>query len=277
MTGLFIKSPAESFAVEVATTEFARYQADANNAELLDSGSKVAEEEVNIAVQSAYTESLLEFSVPFECCRVPAVILTKYNTMTVEEQVEYESKVLEAIIAKEKVRLIAKLAVKKESPEDYSKGFGGTEADSKNEKDAAALLRGTAGAIEEEEADPYLRRPRISRPEQHRWLKQAGHWKKFPGADCVMYIHCLSRDIVSIRPAEYEDEPEAAAASDSGDAERVHPAHGLPFCTLSELPAESDRIIAETNKTPLVLDTSPEHNAATFFAYKARLEVTSLH
>lgn len=53
----------------------------------------------------------------------------------------------------------------------------------------------------------------------------------------------------------------------------VHPAHGLPFCALVDLPAEIDRIIEQTKKTPLILDISPERNVATFYSYKAHLEV----
>jgi hypothetical protein len=52
-----------------------------------------------------------------------------------------------------------------------------------------------------------------------------------------------------------------------------HPSHGLPYCSLADLPAELDRIISETKKTPLILDPSAEQQAASFFNYKARMEV----
>ena len=55
--------------------------------------------------------------------------------------------------------------------------------------------------------------------------------------------------------------------------EEAHPSQGLPFCTLAELPATIDRMLENDGKTILLLDNSPEQHAASYFSYKAMMEV----
>jgi hypothetical protein len=78
------------------------------------------------------------------------------------------------------------------------------------------LLRGDTtpgdGAGAGAEACPYLLPPHIDNIMQHIWLKKYGKWKKFNGADCIMYINVLSRDIGN-RPADYEDEIEVGSVN----------------------------------------------------------------
>ena len=154
---------------------------------------------------------------PLEECRIPAVVIHKYIALDLDERRQFENKVVDAINAKEKERLKLKQATRHETSADYDKGFGGTEADSKNEKEAAALLRGDTGADGADgDGNPLLRPPLIDGMWQHRWLKQVGKWKKFDGADCTMYINVLSRDIGN-RPSDYEDEVEVVLFLESDE------------------------------------------------------------
>lgn len=171
----------------------------------------LAAESVQAGLRALYAAAAAEADTPLELCRIPAVVIHKYLHLSDDEKKEYEGHVVDAINAKEKERQKQKQAAKKETSEDYAKGFGGTEADSRNEKEAAALLRGAAETEEEAETSPFLRPPLIESTWQHLWLKSAGRWKKFSGADCIMYINVLSRDIGN-RPADYEDEVEVRGA-----------------------------------------------------------------
>ena len=59
-------------------------------------------------------------------------------------------------------------------------------------------------------------------------------------------------------------------------SEYVHPSLGLPYCTLPDLPATIDSLLAENKgKTILLLDDSTEQHAASYFSYKARMEDVS--
>lgn len=191
----------------VAATATATADEDGNHTpQLLNS---VESDTVQSSLRAIYTTAGEEMDVPIESCRIPAVLLYKYQHMSLDERQDFESKVVEAINAKERERRRLKLATKKETSEDFAKGFGGTEADSRNEREAAALLRGDTGtgAGEGSELNPHLTPPRIESALDHIWLKEIGKWKKFTGADCIMYINVLSRDIGN-RPADYEDEVE---------------------------------------------------------------------
>ncbi len=200
------------FAVAVVKAFYSRYEADSCDPDQQSETSSLpAEGELRDELQAVYNDAIADYETPFEHCRNVAVILYKFSLMSDEEKSEYEHKVLEAIQITEQERLKTKLAQKKP---DYERSFGGTEADSKNEKDAAALLRGNAGgSVEDDDSNSILRKPRTTRAQHVRWLRSSSRWKKFQGADCVMYIHCLSREVVSIKPSEYEDEPEVLFAS----------------------------------------------------------------
>jgi hypothetical protein len=56
--------------------------------------------------------------------------------------------------------------------------------------------------------------------------------------------------------------------------EELDPSNGLPAVDLGDLPQEVERVIRELNKTPLIIDTSPEQGTRTFYSYKAMLEVS---
>lgn len=89
-------------------------------------------------LQSLYLKAKEEEALPIEECKCPSVIMFKYESMEPDARNKYKQQIIDAFMAVENSR-IAKGPTKKE---DYSKSFGGTEADSKNEKEAAALLRG---------------------------------------------------------------------------------------------------------------------------------------
>jgi hypothetical protein len=148
-----------------------------------------------------------EYNVPISECTQPLVMLTKYRNMNFDEKKAYNDSVVAAIVELEKKRareIKAKRA--KEGTEDYSKSFSGTAEDTKAEREAAAVMRGSDGAASAEQDNPLLRRPVITYAFEERALRKGGVWKKYMGAECFMYIHTLLRDIVSVRPEDYEDE-----------------------------------------------------------------------
>lgn len=274
------QTPAEVFGLRVVTEEYERFRSTraARDAPGDDDGGELPpidleSEDLHMYLSGLYSSAGSEMDTPIEYCRLPAVLLHKYNNLSDDERKVYESNVVDAINAKEAERRRLKQATKRETSEDFAKGFGGTEADSKNEREAAALLRGDVGVDMDAEMSPYLSPPDIPGIQQHLWLKQFGRWKKYNGADCIMYINVLSRDIGN-RPADYEDEVEAAGFE--AEEAAVHPSRGLPFCSLPELPATIDRLLLEGGgKTILILDDSVEQHAASYFNYKAMMEVCS--
>ena len=63
------------------------------------------------------------------------------------------------------------------------------------------------------------------------------------GADCYMYINVLSKSIVSIRPDDYEDDPEELMALERRRAEEIarqmEDSNGLPSWALPNVRYES--------------------------------------
>ena len=163
-------------------------------------------------LKAIYSKALQEFENPLEDCRCPAVILLKYSRLTEEEKKEFNDAVVGAIIEKEKIR---KKAIDNTKAVDYSQSFGGTADDTKNEKEAAALLRGHEGVAEEEV--PILRKPDCLSKFDIENLRKAGVWKRFMGAQCFMFIHTLTKDIEGVRPSDYIDEESDASKTSSGN------------------------------------------------------------
>ncbi len=209
----------------------------------------------------------LESSV--STCSFPAATAYIYSKLTDVDRKEFNDSVLEAIEYKEKLNRKQKAS---EKPADYSKSFGGTEADTKAEKEAAMLMRG--GKEAEDESNPLLKAPAFSNKFEHYRLRKVGKWCKFMGLGCYMYMNTLSKEILSIRPDDYEEE-QADNSSASAVIEK-DPANGLPTIDLIDLPEEIDRIINECNETPLIIDTSAEQNVRTFFSFKGHLEDVSV-
>ncbi len=128
--------------------------------------------------------------------------------------------------------------------------------------------------MEEDTNYPALLKPHITHDYQHNALHTAGKWTKYFGSGgCYMYIHILTRDIVSLRPEEYEEISADISNLNTENEIIKDPANGIKRIELSELPAEVDRIIKETNRTPLIFDCSKSQPVRSFYTYKGHLEV----
>lgn len=222
-------------------------------------------EALNQILRNIHSQAKLEVDLPLEECTSPAVVAFKYKGLSQEEKDGFNGQVVGAILEKEAIR---KRLLAKKPVDDYSQSFGGTAADTKNEKEAADLMRGGQKAAEEE--PPLLKRPTSSNLFDGLILRKAGVWKKFLGAECYLFIHTLTRDVEGVRPSDYVEEEEGTK-SDQVVEER-DPANGLLSIELPDLPATIDRIVTETKKTPLILDPLGV-GARSFFEYKGILEV----
>ncbi|KAJ8600327.1 hypothetical protein CTAYLR_000645 [Chrysophaeum taylorii] len=173
--------------------------------------------------------------VEFEVARIKA--------MSDEEREEEAKVALAEAIERDKE------ALKQRSEGDYSKSFSGSKKDSKEEKEAASLLRGEA------EAEILL----VDFGEHREEIEALGKWLKFLGsAGCYLYVHSLTRELRSTRPVEEVIEVKKTERS------------GLPEIRLSEVPEEVARVVAAA-KTPLLLDASEARNVATFYKFKGVL------
>lgn len=226
-------------------------------------------------MSAIYQSALQEFDKPFEQCRCPAVILYRYAKMTEEQLKELHASIIENATAREKA--IAKKAAANSKPADYSQSFGGTAADTKNEKEAAAILRGESGNEEEDISAlyPFLAHPTIEHSYDHQQLRRHGKWGKvLGGTGCYIYLHYLTKEVVSNRPEDFEEEVVATnGAGGAGAVEEKDPANGLRRVDLDQLPLEVDRMVKEGKKTPLLVDTSKTGAVRAFYTYKGMLEV----
>ena len=215
------------------------------------------------------------------------LILARWIAQTVEEQGAYLESFLGAVLAQDK-KLRPKAAVA-----DYSKSFSGSAADTKAEKDAAALMRNDGGGAAHEDderkdvGDPLLCPPKLGRDARDLngksldriLLRRSAPWLRFMSAsDCVLYVHVLTKEIVSVRPDEYDESSDIpsrgactkAQTGSPASADEADVARGLPTCTAATLLATIDDIIA-AGETPLILDPHNEQAVRTFFQYKGRL------
>lgn len=91
-----------------------------------------------------------------------------------------------------------------------------------------------------------------------------------------MYCHTLTRNIVSLRPDDYEDEEVAEIGRDAGEEAIKDPANGLQSCLITDLPKTLDDLIANgETKTPLILDGTTDSQCLAFYSMKASLEDVS--
>ena len=107
----------------------------------------------------------------------------------------------------------------------------------------------------------------------HFCLKSYTFSNRTGASGCFMYFHFLTKDVVSIRPDEY-DEPVVVAVA-AAEVEEKDIANGLPKVTVADMPSEVDRLINELKRTPLLIDTSESQVVRTFYTYKAMLEDVS--
>lgn len=257
------QSPIDLFAFLVAKQEFERLSQASSRQE---APLVLSDANLHDRLAFVYNQAKLEYETPVEECRLPAVILFKYKALNQDEKKAFDDNIVMAITEKENLR---RIKIEKEKAIDYSQTFGGTADDSKNEREAAALLRGNDGNSEDDIL--ILRKPETKAYEDAESLRSTGKWKKFMGAHCFMFIHTLTRDIEGIRPYDYEDEVDDSAGGNEAESVR-DPANGLPSVLLADLPAEIERIVTVDKMTPLILDPL-DIGARAFYSYKARLEV----
>ena len=167
--------------------------------------------ELHSWAEDIYNHALKESALPISECSHPSVIAYKYSLLTEDEKKTFQQDVLAAAKLKDKKTHKAC----KPKPEDYSKSFGGTEMDSKNEHEAADLLRGEqAKHVMEDEAFRILQPPQLPHPAQLAALRKCAHWMKFLShSGCYLYLHPLTRDLVAVRPEDFVDEDEKTSQS----------------------------------------------------------------
>jgi hypothetical protein len=305
------QDPCDIFAFTVAQAEFQRIsrqhqQVDANNNNISSSDNSSSssnndsennpatanttttftgtEEELNTRLLQIFESAKLEYETLLEDCRCPAVVIHKYGALDTEAKKTFHAAIVNYLLDYEKANASANNKKKSATTEDYSKSFGGTADDTKNEKEAANILRGgdaegsssnphaQANATALHSSCPFMIPPTIGGPLDKVFLRRASVWKKYMGGmGCYMYVNVLTKEIVSRCPEDEivePDENELNTAND-GAAEAVKdPANDLLAVTLAELPAAIDRIINEQKKTPLVLDPR-DVGARAYFTYKA--------
>ena len=240
---------------------------------LSDSGLSDVELQSHLA--DVFTTALNDFTCESVLdCVEPCSILVKIDGIQkADVRKDVMSIIFDALTLKEKGK---KAPV---GDADYSKGFSGSAADTKAEKDFEKMMREAGGGEDPDEFAqfPVLRPPRIRYREQEAALRVAGPWCRVLSASgCYMYCHCLTRAVVSIRPDEYEDDDGTGGLGEEGgggaDEVPLDPANGLQSCHITELPAMLDRLLESGQKTPLVLDGTEGHLTLTFFSMKAMLE-----
>jgi hypothetical protein len=237
------------------------------------------EQQIYIRMEEIRRNAFLEKDLSLLECRCPEVIHYKYSNLSEQERKSFNNSMLELIVEKDK----SKKSTSKPSSTaaDYSKSFGGTADDTKNEKEAAEILRGSAtnndnpsGSGSNSFLGDLFIYPVCKYHSQSVMLKKNGKWLRFlsVSAGCYMYFHNLTKELISIRPEDYEDEVVELVEDKK---EEIDVSNGLPKIPFSQLPAEIERIVKEEQKTPLIIDTSPNDVARTFFTYKACLEDAS--
>ena len=125
-----------------------------------------------------------ENSLEFHKCRCPAVILYKYQNLEEKEKKDYQDSLISSVVEREKK---SEKKVKSSSSEDYSKSFGGTAEDTRNEKEAAELMRGTDNGNGEanDSETPILISPNIGGLYERFSLRKEGRWFKYLGKEIL--------------------------------------------------------------------------------------------
>lgn len=239
------------------------------------SQSIIEQSELKSYLIDVYLAAMEDFSLssPFLCHNPATIILKLKETDSI--QLDNEIKSFRSTLDEaERKKIVVKVNT------DYSQGFSGTKADTDAEKDFAKMLR-----PDEERSNninsinfPVLNPPAIRYPQEEAALRAAGKWIKYLGSiGCYMYIHLLTRSVVSIKPDDYVEELDTSALQ-CGVEEVKDPANGLMSCSLADLPLTLEQLRINGNtKTPLILDGTLENLCMTFFSIKGMLaDVSSL-
>jgi hypothetical protein len=175
----------------------------------------------------------------------------------------------------------------------------------------SSARRNSTSSASNDKADPMLRRAPIRYAFEEEALREVGMWQRYRGPDGVKYVHVLTKDIVDEKPIDFINDPGTSsfvamfitlcmivcprswldgpitmnidgneAVDEDGDPELMHqrldPSNGLPVVEMVDLPKEVEKVIKEMNETPLIIDTSEEQGARTYYKYRGVLEV-SIH
>ena len=245
---------------------------------MYDFAVKELSEETSAAATAAATGGGSGEDKPLQIQRLmilksPALLLHSYLTLDEEMKRRFHSEIVD-IVRTEKIEESKKKAKAMKAPSDYSKSFGGTAEDTRKEAEAAALMRGDENKEGGEQGVSQLKAPQYCTSHfDEKVLRTNGKWLRFDGGECIMYLNCLTKAIVSVRPSEYEEEEVVEVKEEVKDLY-----NGLPTIPLTDLSTYFDEVSApdsENNKTLLLLDASEEQNVRTFFSYKAILEDVS--
>jgi hypothetical protein len=312
------------FAFSIAREEYDRIQAriakeinlDMEDYECLP---RLTDAQMQVRLRECFDAAVLEEDKSITECRNPVMISHRLSRMSEAERKEYMCSVVLAAIDNEKANYKPKAAAA-----DYSKSFSGSAADTKNEKEAAELMKNDGGGAEPEDDEdaaadkdisPFLVKPRITRipkvaSEEEKELRKAFQAHdvhilkessldlKFLGpSGCFVYINSATKEVVSLRPRDYDEDDDIGggialgmaqiAEEESGGKKKgtSGPAigggeedlpEGMLSCALTDLPAMIDDIVDNQQKTPLILDTSSEQKVRVFMEYKHRLQDVSM-
>ncbi|KAJ1442738.1 hypothetical protein B484DRAFT_50183 [Ochromonadaceae sp. CCMP2298] len=271
--------PAHLFACQVVRAEYERALSQDPDSDpvLIDT----TDSQYRDRLVHLYTAALVEWQLPLEVCRQPAVVLFKYLLLGVGERADYHQAVMGAAEGRERQKGGGggggKGGGKGGKKEDYSASFGGTEADSRNEREAAAILRGGEEAAEEE---PPLLLPPLLTPPWVPWelqcLRTGGGWGRvMGGSGCYLYLHALTKELLSVRPADFVEHTEeggVGVGDGGGVGGELDPSNGLTCVCMADLLAGVGEVTAG-GKTALLVDASQEQGVRAFYSYKGVLEV----
>jgi hypothetical protein len=207
---------------------------------------------------------------PLDCREVSCLVLKLSENNRNELMNSIKLAIIEALICKESLK------AKQMTSSDYSKGFSGTAADTKAEKDFEKLLRDEQGQDGDDfELYPVLRPPNILFPEHEQTLQLPGAWCRILTAQgCYMYCHALTRATSSFRPDDYQEE--VVQQNDSATTTKSDPSNGLLSCHITNLPQYLQSLYENgEKKTPLLLDGTLDHQLLTFYSIKSMLEDVS--
>ena len=146
------------------------------------------------------------------------------------------------------------------------------------------MMRGNDDAVAEEAAalakmSPLIRPCPIELKEK---LKPFGVWKKYLSKKgCYNFIHSTTKEIVAIRPPEYEEDDTKVDNIDDepDDSPNKEYMQNVIICDdLQDLPDIIHDIVTNQNMTPLILDPSidPPKRISQFYSYKAILSDVSV-
>lgn len=210
-------------------------------------------------------------------CSCPAILCALSLQIQDENRSELHHRLKEILISESKSS--SSSAAKAVDSDGYAKSFGGTAEDSRVEREAAALLRGSESGVRNEQSK--LRSPIYRTDFEERVLRKVGSYIRYQGSECVMYFHTLCRTSLSVRPSEYIDDSSDVAisidvtAKNKSDATEIF--NGLPICSVENLTTYVDDLISSQKKTPLIIDMTTEKVVRSYYSYKGHLaDVSSL-